>query len=102
MDKFPFAPDPGTGQLVTTAAASSYIALNANAKCVRITNYGTTNPAFVRVGMGGSSMASATSADLMVLPNSSIVVYKGDADTLAHIWSTAVTTLHVQTGNGGA
>jgi hypothetical protein len=95
----PFAPDPGSGQSLTTAAASASVALNKDAKCVRVVNYGTTNPAYVRIGVGAQTAAAA---DLIVLPNSSIVVYKGDADTLAHIWNTGATTLHVQTGNGGA
>jgi hypothetical protein len=96
----PFAPEPGTNQLLTPTAASQYVSINPNAKCVRLVNFGATNPVHVRVGIGGAAVV-ATAADLIVLPNSSIVVYKGDADTLAYIWSTAATALYVQPGNGG-
>lgn len=95
----PFCPDPGTSQNVTTGAASATISLRPTSKCVRIVNYGATNPAFVRIG---TDVTAATSADILVRPNSEIILYKGDGlDTLTYIQSTGATTLSIMTGEGG-
>jgi hypothetical protein len=98
MQVNPFAPDNGANQAVTTGAASASITLKADSKCVRIVNTGATNPAHVRVGIGAQT---ATAADLIIRPNSEIILYKGDqANTLAHIQNTGATTLFIQTGDG--
>ena len=93
-----FNPRSGANQVVTPAAASASIAIDAQAKAVRLVNSGTTNICHVRIGVGAQT---ATTADLPVLPGESIIVSKGDGEnTLAYI-SAAGTTLHVQTGEGG-
>lgn len=94
----PFEPRRGTNQVTTPAAASASIAIDPEAKSVRLVNSGATNICHVRIGTGAQT---ATVADLPVLPNSSVIVQKAEGeDTLAHI-SAAGTTLHVQTGEGG-
>jgi len=99
MTSNPFQADPGSNQIATTAGTSASISLNPIAKCVRIVNFGPTNVAHVRVGIGAQT---ATTADLAILPASSIILYKGDgANTLAHIQNTGAVTLHICTGDGG-
>lgn len=94
----PFNPRRGSNQVLTPAAGSASIAIDAQAKSVRLVNSGATNICHVRIGVGAQT---ATTADLPVLPGESIIVSKGDGEnTLAHI-SAAGTTLHVQTGEGG-
>ncbi|WP_143492546.1 hypothetical protein [Pseudomonas chlororaphis] len=92
-----FNPHRGANQVTTPGAASASISIDPVAKSVRLVNSGA-NICHVRVGTGAQT---ATTADLPVLPLSSVIITKGDGeDTLAHI-SAAGTTLHVQTGEGG-
>lgn len=94
----PFQGQRGANQVLTPAAASASVSINSTAKSVRLVNAGA-NICHVRIGNGAQT---ATTADLPVRAGSEIVVSKGDGDdTLAHI-SAAGTTLHVQTGEGGA
>jgi len=98
MDIRPFCGARGANQVVTPAAASASINIDANAQSVRLVNSGA-GICYVRIGAGAQV---ATTADLPVLNGSQVVVYKGQGeDTLAHI-SAAGTTLNVQTGEGGA
>lgn len=93
-----FNPRRGANQVVTPGAASASIAIDAQAKAVRLVNSGAANICHVRIGAGAQT---ATTADLPVLPGESIIVSKGDGEnTLAYI-SAVGTTLHVQTGEGG-
>ena len=103
QDVRPFNPHRGSGQLVTTSAASQSIALPQQDMSVRITNTGSTNPGFVRLSYSKNGAAEpCTANDTIIMPGQSIVLFKHpDWDTLTYLWSTAATTLYVQTGNNG-
>jgi len=93
----PFNATSGANQVLTPAAASASVSINAVAKSVRLVNSGA-NICHVRIGTGAQT---ATTADIPVRAGSEIIVSKGDGqNTIAHI-SAAGTTLHVQTGEGG-
>lgn len=95
----PFEPRRGTNQVVTPAAASAVVTIDPVAKSVRFVNSGA-GICHVRVGTAASA-ATATVADMPILPATSVIVQKGDGeDTVAYI-SAAGTTLHIQTGEGG-
>lgn len=94
----PFQPRRGVNQVLTPAAGSASVAIDANAKSVRLCNVGA-NICHVRIGAGAQT---ATTADMPVPAGRDVIVSKADGDdTLAHI-SAAGTTLHAQTGEGGA
>ena len=96
---FPFNPHEGTTQLVTTGAASAPLVLNAQDKCVRVVNYGATNAAPVRLGIG---VPVATAADTVVAPLSTEIFYKGEGvNGIAVIQNTGATTLAISTGTDG-
>jgi hypothetical protein len=93
----PFQPRRGVNLTATPAASSASVALDSQAKSVRLVNNGA-NVCFVRIGAGAQT---ATTADMPVRAGSEIIVSKGDGDdTLAHISATG-TTLYIQTGEGG-
>jgi len=93
----PFNPHRGANQVVTPAAASASVSIEANAKSIRLVNSGA-SICYVRVGSGAQT---ATTADLPVRSASEVIVRKGEGeDTLAHI-SAVGTTLNIQTGEGG-
>ena len=95
--KAPFQPRRGVNLTATPGAASASVALDSQAKSVRLVNTGA-NICFVRIGAGAQT---ATTADMPVRAGSEIIVSKGDGDdTLAHISATG-TTLYIQTGEGG-
>jgi hypothetical protein len=95
--KAAFQPRRGQNLTATPGAASASVALDSQAKSVRLVNNGA-NVCFVRIGAGAQT---ATTADMPVRAGSEIVVSKGDGDdTLAHISATG-TTLYIQTGEGG-
>jgi hypothetical protein len=97
MDHRPFTPQRGTNQVVSPAAASASVTIDARAKSVRLVNSGA-NICYVRIG---TDTQTATTADLPVRTAESIVVSKGDGEnTIAYI-SAAGTTLNIQTGEGG-
>lgn len=94
----PFNPKRGSNQVTTPAAASASVTIDATNKSVRLVNSGA-NICHVRIGAGAQT---ATVADLPVRAGSELVVSKAEGEnTLAHI-SAAGTTLHIQTGEGGA
>lgn len=94
----PFQPRRGQNQVLTPGAASASVGIDATAKSVRLVNSGA-NICHVRIGNGAQT---ATTADMPIRAGAEIVVSKGDGDdSLAHISATG-TTLHVQTGEGGA
>ncbi len=93
----PFNAHRGANQVLTPAAASGSVSINAVAKSLRLVNSGA-NICHVRIGTGAQT---ATTADIPVRAGSEIIISKADGeDTLAHI-SAAGTTLHVQDGEGG-
>lgn len=94
----PFQGQRGANQVLTPAAASASVTLARGTKSVRLVNVGA-NICHVRIGAGAQV---ATTADTPIRPGSELIVTKADDDdTLAHISATG-TTLHVQTGEGGA
>jgi hypothetical protein len=78
----------------TTTAAS---AITAEATNVRVTNMGSvaTHVAF------GNATLSATTADLVIGPNESTVLFKGNASYVAARTATGTATLYVTPGEGG-
>ncbi len=96
----PFKPHYGQNQVVTPAAGSVTIALNATDKTVRVTNSGSTNKGYFRIGTT-AGVGAATVADCVVLPGQSVYVEKAEGDNaLSHI-SASGTTFEVMTGEGG-
>lgn len=94
----PFEPRRGTNQVAVVSGVSGSLSIDPEAKSVRLVNSGS-NLCHVRIGEGAQT---ATTADMIVLANTSIVVQKSEGEnTIAGI-SAAGTTLHVQTGEGGA
>lgn len=104
-----FNPQRGATKSVTTTGSSQNVLLGttgipgAGTESVRITNAGATNSAFFRVFDSVNEPGTVcTSADTIVLPNSSIVVLKEKAwDTVAVLQLTGATTLWIQPGAGG-
>lgn len=96
----PFQPRRGTNQVVIPAAASAATALDPVAKSVRFVNSGAAI-CHVRVGPTKVVAEPATTADMPIRAGESIVVQKGDGDSLVAYISATGTTLHIQTGEGG-
>lgn len=92
----PVQPVYGSGAVVTPAAASASVTINAQSKQMILTNLGA-NVCYVRIGNG---TVVASTADYPVPSGAQLVVSKGDGDNvLAHI-SAAGTTLHYMPGEG--
>lgn len=98
----PFYPQFGANQVVAPGAASASVAINAEAKQVRICNSGA-NIGYFRTynSFGGTIPQNATVADCPVLAASSFISTTGPShDAIAYI-SAAGTTFQIQTGEGG-
>lgn len=93
----PFNPTAGANQVVTPAAAAARITIDPASKSVRLVNSGA-NICHVRIT---AAAGTATIADTPVLPNSDLIVSKGEGQGSLSYISAAGTTLHVQTGEGG-
>jgi hypothetical protein len=93
----------GATKSVTTSGTSQNVAISPGTESVRITNVGTTNSAFVRpFSLKYEAGTACTSSDTVVLPSSSLVLYKEkDQDTIAVLQLTGATTLYIQPGGGG-
>lgn len=105
MDLRPFCPDYGSNQVVAPAAASANSAINTSSFQVRVVNSGAAIGYFRTYSSVAAvttpALASATTADCPVLPNTSIIVSKDQQhDRIAYISATG-TTFQVQTGGGG-
>ena len=99
MTDNPFQPSPGSGQTLTTGAASASVAINAADKSLLVTNGGATNPAYIRMSVGAST---AVTSDMVLMPGKSVLLFKGSTiDTFSHLQLTGSTTLYIITGNGG-
>jgi len=93
----PFEPRRGANQVFGITPVSGSTSIDPKAKSIRIVNSGA-NLCYIRVGTGAQT---ASTADMVVLGNTSVIVSKGEGeDTIAAI-SPSGTTLHVQTGEGG-
>ena len=87
----------GSNQVVTPAAVSASVSVNAQDTAVRLVNSGA-GICYVRIGKGAQT---ATTADIPVRSASEVIIRKSDgADTVAYI-SAAGTTLNIATGEGG-
>lgn len=93
----PFEPRRGANQSFGITPVSGSTNIDPDAKSVRLVNSGA-NLCYIRIGAGSQT---ASSADMVILGNSSVVVSKGDGDDTIAAISPAGTTLHVQTGEGG-
>ena len=95
----PFAPRYGAGQTIATSVASAATTIGVGSKCLRLMNLDATNAIHVRVSQGTST---ATTADLMLRPNQTIIIQKAqDADTVAHIAAAGTPNLRVEPGEAG-
>ena len=95
-----FQPQRGANQVLTPSSSSAAVTIDKVATSVRLYNSGA-NICHVRIGTSVSG-AAATVADMPVGATKEIIVRKAEGeDTLSYI-SSAGTTLHIQTGEGGA
>lgn len=94
----PVQPAYGSGQTVTTGAASASVTLPRGTKQVILTNTGT-NVGYVRITAGASN---ATTADYPIPAGAQVVVSRSDDDVvLSYIQAAAgTTTIHVICGEG--
>lgn len=98
MTETPFAPAYGTNQVTAPNVASASVDVDYNAKSLRLVNDGTTT---VYIHVGNNSV-TATTADMPLLSDDSIIVYKGyGPDKVAFISPGGAGILCVQTGEGG-
>lgn len=93
----PFQGIRGGNQIVTPSATSDSTTVNAVSKSVRFVNSGA-NICHVRIGTGTQT---ATTADIPVLSQESLIVEKGDGENTVAYVSASGTTLHIQPGEGG-
>lgn len=94
----PFEPRRGANQTAVVTGVSGSVSIDPEARSVRFVNSGA-NLCHIRIGEGAQT---ATTADMVILANTSVVVSKAEGEnTIAGI-SALGTTLHVQTGEGGA
>ena len=93
----PFYPSRGANQVVTPAAASAEVTVDAKAKSIRLVNSGAAI-CHVRVGIGTQT---ATTADTPIRAGSEVIVSKGEGEANVAFISAAGTTLHIQPGEGG-
>ena len=98
--KAPFQGNRGENQIVSANSSSATASISSSNKSVRLVNSGATNIVHVRIHPASDTTA-ATTADVPVLPNSSIILSKGEGDNKASYISAAGTTLHIQAGEGG-
>jgi len=95
----PFAPRYGAGQTIATSGTSGTTTIGLGNKCLRVMNLDSTNAIHVRVSQGAST---ATTADLMIRPNQTIIIQKDqDFDTVAHIAAAGTPNLRVEPGEAG-
>jgi len=93
-----FAPHNNTNQRITANITTQSISLDPSDKVVRLVNDGIYT-VYIRIGFGAQT---ATTSDMPLLADDSIVLYKGlGADTLACLCPEGSALLHVQTGDGG-
>ncbi len=92
-----FHPHYGTGQILSPAAGSLTASIDPKDKSVCLTNQGSTNYCYVRIGTG---TFNATTADYPVPPGQHVVVSKAEGDDKISYISASGTTLHVMTGEG--
>ena len=98
----PFYPQYGANQVVAPGAASASVAINQDAKQVRVCNSGA-NIGYFRTynSFGGTIAQNATVADCPVQAGAALIVTAGPQhDAIAHI-SAAGTTFQIMTGEGG-
>lgn len=93
----PVNPHYTSGQVVSPAAGSANVAINATDKQVILTNLGA-NVCYIRISADAAT--TATTADYPVPAGAQVTITKGEGQNrLAHI-SAAGTTLHIMTGEG--
>lgn len=93
----PFNPSYGSGQTQTATAASAQYSIIAGTRSICVTNTGTTNPVYVRLGQG---TVTATTADYIVMPSSQVSLGKFEDDNVIALISPAGTTVNFICGAG--
>ena len=94
----PFYPKYGSGQAVSTGAASASIEIGEGNKSLVLTNVGS-NPCYIRTG--DSSVAAVNLVDYLLMAGAQVSISKPQDHThLAYLQSGASTTLHVMPGEG--
>lgn len=104
----PFCPSYGAGQSVAVGVVATTIKVDAFAPNLRITNQDPTVAVFVRVTESRRNpatdpgVAAVVNQDLLVLPNTSVVISKGNNHGNVSIIGAAATTkpTYVQPGIG--
>lgn len=91
-----FSPHYHSGQTVT-AGASQQLSITPNAYSICVTNTGSTNTAYVRIGTG---TFTADATDYPILPLQQKVITKADGHDKIAIYAAASTTIHVMDGEG--
>ena len=93
-----FAPHYGANNTLTANTVSTSVSVRSSTHNVRLVNDGT-HTVFFRIGAGAQT---ATIADMPLLADDSIVVYKGvGADTVACISPDGSNLVYIQAGEGG-
>lgn len=92
-----------SGPTLTLSAAAASVAgswassVAANSPCVRVTNGGT-DTVFVKTG---KAPVTAGKSDTPLLPNTSILLLKGNDDGIAVIAASSTATVYATPGYGG-
>lgn len=93
----PFNPSYGSGQTKTATGTSAQYSIIAGTRSICVTNTGTTNPVYVRLGQG---TVTATAADYIVMPSSQVSLGKFEDDNVIALISPAGTTVNFICGAG--
>ncbi|GAA0696320.1 hypothetical protein ISN75_06810 [Dyella marensis] len=94
----PFSPCFGAGVTIaaTTTSANQAFTAGGPLQNVAVTNAGTA-VAFVRLGVGAQT---ATTADMAIAPNATVILTKGLADNIAAICASGTATIYAIPGEG--
>lgn len=93
----PFNPSYGSGQTQSATGTSAQYSIRSGTRSICVTNTGSTNPVFVRIGQG---TVTATTADYIVMPNSQVSLGKFEDDNVIAIISPSGTTVNFICGAG--
>ena len=93
----PFNPSYGSGQSQSATGTSAQYTIRTCTRSICVTNTGSTNPVFVRIGQG---TVTATTADYIVMPNSQVSLGKFQDDDNIALISPSGTTVNFICGAG--
>jgi hypothetical protein len=92
----PFQQTPGSGVSATAGAAAAITTLNKEDQQVVVTNFDSTDVAYVRIAATGD----ATAADFPIPPAKQVCLTKGYGATRISYYSAGTPDIHICTGNG--